>query len=126
VAGEIVQAAKKVKTLPQKMVRVGAKSVRDPLQSAYLRDSGGDGRLSGLRNSGTFKASTSVRGTNDVRGRVTIGPGGMRGPASWLNSGARRSRVGRTRAKRTFDRVVDAELPVAARLMENLFDDAVR
>jgi hypothetical protein len=123
-AGELRTAAKKVKTLPQEMVKAGTKTIKTPLQAAYMRDSGGDGRLSGLRNSGVFKATTSTKGTYDVKGKVMIGPSGMRGPATWLNDGARRSKVGRTVAKHTFDRVVDKELPEAAREMERIWERA--
>jgi len=125
-AGELAAAAKKVRTLPNQMVKAGTKTVAGPLKKAYLHDAGGDGALSGLRNSGTFKATTSVRGTYDVKGKVTIGPPSMRGPATWLNDGARRSKIGRTVAKHTFDRTVTAELPEAERVMVRMFDDALR
>jgi hypothetical protein len=122
-AGELKTAARKIKTLPQQMVRAGANTIKTPLQAAYARDAGGDGVLSGVRNMPRFRATTSVRGTSDVRGKVGIRPAG---PATWLNDGARRRIVGRTRAKHTFDRVVDTELPQAQRVMERMFDNAVR
>jgi hypothetical protein len=123
-AGELRAAAKKVKTLPQQMVKAGTKTIKTPLQAAYMRDSGGDGRLSGLRNSGTFKATTTVKGTHDVIGKVRIGPSGMRGPATWLNDGAKRRIVGRTVAKHTFDKVAKSEIPNARREMEQIFGKA--
>lgn len=126
-AGELAKAAKKVKTLPNQMVRAGTKSIAKPLGQAYLRDSGGDGRLSGLKNSDKFKATTSVRGTYAVKGSVRIGPRSMRGPASWLNYGTNpHGGHPGTRGKRTFDRVVQAELPEAARLMERMFNDSLK
>jgi hypothetical protein len=123
-AGELRAVAKKVKTLPQQMVKAGTSAVEKPLQAAYMRDSGGDGRLSGLRNSGTFKAKSTMKGTASVTGRVTIGPPSMRGPATWLNDGAKRRIVGRTVAKHTFDHAADSSLPKARVEMEKIFGKA--
>lgn len=114
VGGELRTLARQVSQLPIEMVRAGAKELRKPLLDSITRDSGGDRQLSGLRNSGRFNVSTSVRGKTTVTGRVYAGPPGMRGPWDWVNSGTRRRRQGRgthpgTRGKRTWDRVVDNE-----------------
>lgn len=127
-AGELVATAKKVRTLPNQMARAGTKAISGPVRDAYKRDTGGDGKLSGLRGMPAFKAPTSVRGTFAVRGTVKVKPAG---PGVWLNTGTKPRPQGRgmhpgTSGKRTFDRAVDQSLPEAQRVMERLFDDAVR
>lgn len=104
--------------------------MREPIADAYKRDSGGDNKLSGLRNSGTFRVGVTTRGDALAKGKVFIG-GAMTGPAKWLNDGTNARRQGSgfhpgTRAKRTFDRAVDANIQAAAREMERLFDNAFR
>lgn len=125
-ADELRTAAKKVRSLPNQMVRAGAKSVADPLNAAYTRAAGGDGRLSGVPGMAAFKANTSVRGNAVAKGRVGMLPAG---PAKWINSGTKPRRQGRgthpgTRGKGTFDRTTDAALPEAMREMERLFGKA--
>ena len=90
------------------------------------RDSGGDRRLSGLRNGGRFTVTTKVTGTVFVEGNVFAGPGKMRGPWSWLESGTTRKRHGRTRAKHTWSKPVETELPKVQRTLERMFEAAVR
>ena len=125
-ADELRRAARKVRSLPNQMVRVGAQTIKPMLVTAYTQDSGGDLRLSGLRNSGVFRVSTSVRGEQAARGRVFMG-GPMAGPAKWLNEGTRPRRQGAgmhpgTRGKQTFDRAATTALPRAEQEMVRLFE----
>lgn len=129
-ANELHQAAKKVRSLPNQMVRAGATVLKKPIVDAYRRDSGGDLKLSGLRNSGKFTVNTSVRGAAAAKGRVFMG-GKMAGPAKWLNEGTRRRRQGSgthpgTRGKGTFDTAASAHLRDAEREMSRLFDRTLR
>lgn len=129
-ANELHQAAKKVRSLPNQMVRAGTKVMKKPLLDAYRRDSGGDLRLSGLRNSGRFTVNTSVRGNLDAKGRVYMG-GKMAGPAKWLNDGTKPRRQGSgfhpgTKGKGTFDVAASRHLRDAEREMIRLFDQALR
>ncbi len=114
VGGDLHSLARQISGLPVEMVRAGAKQLRGPLLDSATRDSGGDRKLSGLRNSGRFTVSTSVRGKTAVKGRVFAGPPAMRGPWDWMNRGTKPRRQGSgvhpgTRGKRTWDRVADAE-----------------
>lgn len=127
---ELHTAAKKVRSLPNQMVRAGANTLKKPILDSYRRDSGGDLRLSNLRNSGKFTVNTSVRGDLAVRGRVYMG-GKMAGPAKWLNDGTRPRRQGSgvhpgTSGKGTFTKAASAHLEAAEREMIALFDRALR
>lgn len=104
--------------------------MKKPLQDAYRRDSGGDLRLSGLRNSARFTVNTSVRGVELAKGRVFMG-GKMAGPAKWLNDGTKPRRQGSglhpgTSGKGTFDAAASSHLRDAEREMIQLFDRALR
>ncbi len=127
-ANELHAAAKKVKSLPNQMVRAGTRALRKPILDAYRRDSGGDLQLSGLRNSGRFSVNTSTRGNQLAKGRVFMG-GKMAGPAKWLNDGTKPRRQGRgrhpgTRGKGTFDDAASANLEAAQREMTKVFERA--
>jgi hypothetical protein len=111
-----------ISKLPKDIVRAGARQLKRPLEDSVRRDSGGDRRLSGLRNSGRFNVSTSVRGTDTVKGRVYAGPSAMRAPWSWLDKGTRPRRQGRgqhpgTRGKGTWSDVADREADNVMRAM---------
>lgn len=111
-----------ISKLPKEMVRAGAKQLRKPLLDAAARDSGGDRRLSGVRNSGRLNVSTSVRGKDTVKGRVYAGPPAMRGPWSWLDQGTKRRRQGSgwhpgTKGKGTWSDTADKEAEAAMRAM---------
>jgi hypothetical protein len=113
-----------ISKLPKDIVRAGARRLKRPLDDSVRRDSGGDRRLSGLRNSGRFAVSTSVRGTDTVKGRVYAGPSAMRAPWSWLDKGTRPRRQGRgqhpgTRGKNTWTDTADREVEAAMRAMVN-------
>ena len=125
-ANELRSLSKGMSLLPSEMVRQGTKQVRGPVLARVARDSGGDRRLSGIGNVGQFKVTTKVTGTVFVEGRVFAGPGKMRGPWSWLESGTTRKRHGRTRGKGTWSEPVEAELPKVQRTLERMFEAAVR
>lgn len=133
-AHEVAKAAKRVRTLPQEMVKAGVKAANKPLLESYKRDTGGDLLLSGLRRSGRrgrLRVTTSVRGSGTggiVRGRAMVRPAG---PASWLNSGTAPRPQGSgwhpgTRGKRTFDRAVPAALEAARREVKRIFHESMR
>ncbi len=129
-ANELHNAAKKVRSLPNQMVRAGNAALKKPLLDAYRRDSGGDLRLSGLRNSGRFTVNTSARGDAFAKGRVFMG-GKMAGPAKWLNDGTKPRKQGAgfhpgASGKGTFDKTASAHLRDAEREMVRLFDQALR
>lgn len=129
-ANELHAAARQVRSLPNRMVRVGTQTMKRPLLDAYQRDSGGDLKLSGLRNSGRFTVNTSVRGDLAAKGRVYMG-GKMAGPAKWLNDGTKPRRQGSgfhpgTKGKGTFDDAASRHLADAEREMIRLFDQALR
>lgn len=127
-ADELRKAAKKVRSLPNQMVRAGVKQISGPLDTEYRHAAGGDGRLSGVPNMRPFKARSSVRGKAVAKGRVSMTPAG---PAKWINDGTRPRPQGSgqhpgTRGKQTFDRTVDAKLDQALREMEKVFGRAFR
>ncbi len=129
-ANELHTAARKIRSLPNQMVKAGTTTLRKPLLDAYRRDSGGDLKLSGLRNSGKFTVNTSVRGDALAKGRVFMG-GKMAGPAKWLNDGTKPRRQGSgmhpgTSGMGTFDKTASAHLKDAEREMIRLFDQALR
>lgn len=126
-SNELRIAARKVKSLPNQMVRAGADHLKKPIHDSYERHTGGDSRLSGIGNA-RISVATSARGTTNARGSVKMRPAG---PASWLNDGTRPRRQGSgwhpgTGAKHAFDDPVDRELAAALREMERLFERAVR
>jgi hypothetical protein len=121
-AADLRAVKQAIAAMPKEMVRAGAKQLRKPLLDAFTRDTGGDRRLSGLRNSGRITVSTSVRGTDTVKGRVYAGPPTMRGPAGWLDRGTKRRRQGKgwhpgTPAKGTWTNTADKEADAAMRAM---------
>jgi hypothetical protein len=122
--------SKSLANLPAEMVREGTKQLQKPIEARAERDSGGDRRLSGLKRSGRFTVSTSVKGTTAVEGRVFAGPSKMRGAWSWLDRGtaARAQGKGRhpgTRGKGTWSEPVDAELPKVREAIIKRFTAAV-
>ena len=127
VADELRTAAKKLKSIPNQMVRAGANTLAKPLRASYKADTGGDSRLSGIGNA-RLTVATSARGAERAKGYVKMRPAG---PASWLNYGTRPRRQGSgwhpgTPAKRTFDAPVDREIRNALREMERLFERSLR
>lgn len=124
---ELRTAAKKVRSLPNQMVRAGADHLKKPLRESYKRHAGGDSRLSGLGNA-RLTVATSARGSSNAKGFVKMRPAG---PASWLNDGTRARRQGSgwhpgTKPKHAFDKPVDQEIDAALREMEDLFVRALR
>jgi hypothetical protein len=124
---ELRTAARKIRSLPNQMVRAGADHLKKPIQESYKRDTGGDSRLSGAGNA-RIAVATSARGASAAKGFVKMRPAGL---ASWLNDGTRPRRQGAgwhpgTKAKRTFDAPVDREIQAALREMEHLFERALR
>lgn len=125
--GELRKAAKKVRSLPNQMVRAGADHLKKPVAARLKSDTGGDSRLSGIGNA-RLRVATSARGNERAKGFVRIIPPG---PGSWLNDGTRPRPQGRGRhpgtpAKRTFDDPVDRNKHEALRVMERLFSQALR
>jgi hypothetical protein len=127
-ANELDKAAKEIADMPRRMVQAAAKELSPPILEVFRRDSGGDLKLSGLRNSGTFKVATRTTGSGGkAKATVSVGPKSMAGPAKWLTHGTRPRRQGRgrhpgTRGKDTFNRGVDAGLPAAERAMVEVFE----
>ena len=124
---ELHTAAKKIRSLPNQMVRAGADHLKKPLRESFKRDTGGDSRMSGIGNA-RISVATSARGSSNAKGFVKMRPAG---PASWLNYGTRPRRQGRgfhpgTRPKGTFDEPVNREINQALREMERLFNQALR
>lgn len=126
-ADELRTAAKRVRTLPNQMVRAGADVLKKPIRDSFKRDLGGDSRMSGIGNA-RISVATSARGKERATGFVRMKPAG---PASWLNDGTRPRRQGRgfhpgTKAKHTFDEPVDRNIVEALREMERLFARSLR
>ena len=129
-SSELRTAARKVRSLPNQMVKAGGDHLKAPIRASFKRDTGGDMRLSGIGNRGRFTISSSARGTSSAKGFVQVAKS-MRGPASWLNSGTKPRRQGSgfhpgTPAKRTFDEPVEREIREALAEMQRLFDRALR
>lgn len=126
-ADELRKAAKKVRSLPNQMVRAGADHLKKPIGVSYKAALGGDSRMSGIGNA-RIGVATSARGVEQAKGFVRMRPAG---PADWVNSGTRPRRQGRgmhpgTPAKHAFDQPVDREAENALRAMEKVFDRTLR
>lgn len=124
---ELRTAARKIRSLPNQMVRAGADHMKKPLGTRLKLDTGGDQRLSGLGGT-RLKVATSARGTDAARGFVRLVPPG---PGSWLNAGTRRRQQGSgwhpgTAAKKTFDEPIERHKHEALREMQRLFSRALR
>lgn len=128
--GVIAKKAKRVRTLPQEIVRAGVKAAQPPILNSYKVDAGSDLKLSGVPGQWRFKVPTSVRGTGAsgiVRGRVRVRPAG---PARWLNDGTQPRPQGSGRhpgtpAKRTFDRAEPAAIDAARKAVRRVWKDAM-
>lgn len=130
----------RLERFPDEVVRKGVKQLRAPIMQAITRASGGDRRLSGLRNKGQFNVRTKVTGTTAVEGHVTASPARMRGSWVWMDTGTkagiRRTRGGSkrsysfrhpgTRGKGAWIKPVESELPKVRKDIEQAFKATVR
>lgn len=126
-ANELRTAAKRVRTLPNQMVKAAADHLKKPIAASYKSDLGGDSRMSGIGNA-RISVTTSARGKERAKGFVRMKPAG---PASWLNDGTKPRRQGRgwhpgTPARSTFDRPVDQNIDEALREMQRVFERSLR
>lgn len=121
---------------PADAVRQAVKTIGDPALRRLRKDTGGDRKLSGLKNAKPLTIKTKVVGTTIAEGVVLAGPKRLLGPWSWLEDGTkagnRRGRYGSvyrhpgTRAKRTWsDPVDDAARQVMADI-QNQFRATIR
>lgn len=105
-------AAKAMRSLPERYVRDSVSKVAKVGNAALGGDTGGDRRLSGARGGGQLKVSTKVQGSGSVvTGEAKAGPPRMRAQWFWIEEGARRRIIGRTRAKHTWSRAVEPLVP---------------
>jgi hypothetical protein len=119
--------AREVRTLPQQWVDDSVKAVARTATRAITGDTGGDRRLSGMRGRGSaLRVTTKVSGTSVVHGEAVAGPAKARAQWFWREEGARRRRVGRTRAVHTWERSVPPEMLRARSALVRDFQRIVR
>lgn len=96
---------RRLRTMPQEGVAEATRTLRAELLRNLRADTGGDFRLSGLRNGVPLSVKTTQRGTELVEGRVMAGPRDQRAPWFWLEEGTRPgyrgARVGRYNSARS-------------------------
>lgn len=130
------QVEQRLAGFPADAVKQAVKTISTPALARLRKDTGGDRRLSGLKNGKQLTIKTKVVGTTIAEGVVLAGPKRLLGPWSWLEdgtkAGSRRGRYGSpyrhpgTRAKRTWsDPVDDAQRQVLADI-QNQFRTVIR
>ncbi len=129
-ASNINAISARMKALPTEIVKEGTQQIQKPVLARFTRDSGGNRKLSGLRNSATFSIPTSVKGSTFVVGNVKVGPSAMRGPAAWLERGTKARPQGNgfhpgTRGKRSWSEPVAVEIPRVRQKIQSQFKSAV-
>lgn len=85
---------RRLRTMPQEGVAEATKILRAEIRRNLRRDTGGDFRLSGLRNGSSLSVKVTQRGSELVEGRVMAGPRDQRAPWFWLEEGTRPGRRG--------------------------------
>lgn len=85
---------RRLRTMPQEGVAEATKILRAEIRRNLRSDTGGDNRLSGLRNGTALSVKVTQRGTDLVEGRVMAGPRDQRAPWFWLEEGTRPGRRG--------------------------------
>jgi hypothetical protein len=132
----------RLRMLPDEAVVKSSKIFRTAALKQLKADTGGDRRLSGLRNGLPLRVTVTKRGTELVEGRVMAGPKDQRAPWFWLEEGTRPGPRGKpfgrpdsrranrgmhpgTPAKRTWSRSFESARGEAENEIDGLFERAV-
>jgi hypothetical protein len=115
--------SRELRSLPREWVDDAARQLKQAVNPTLSSDTGGDFGLSGIGNP-RMTVQTKVVGDAFVEGVVQAGPGRLRGPWRWIESGTNPRPQGRgwhpgTQGKRTWSRAITPQLP-------RLMDDAER
>lgn len=130
-ADELAQDARRVAEFPRDAVARAVRSFAEALRPRVAADTGGDNRLSGLRDGDDLRVNTRVDGYTIVEGLVSAGPRGMRGPWRWLDDGTRPRDQGAGRhpgtpARNTFSDPVEQTMPVVITDMDTAWRLVIR
>jgi hypothetical protein len=123
-----------LRDLPRDHVRSTVQELRGPAQRALAADTGGDGRLSGVRNGAPLRVQSGVLGDRYlVQGYVAAGPKRSRAQWFWLDRGVNphRGRAGRgrhpgTKSKRTWSATVEPRVEPAQDRLRKRYTTIVR
>lgn len=111
-SGEIKTIVKKLPTVANETVEWAIKAVRKPALAAVARDTGGDRKLSGLRNGKSMTVVVTRKTTGTiVEADIKGGPQRQRAPWFWLEEGTKAGRRSRPANRRRSGRVITAQHP---------------
>lgn len=85
----------RLRLLPDEAVELATRELRTAALAQLKRDTGGDRKLSGLRNGRPLTVRVTKRGRELVEGRIMAGPKSQRAPWFWLEEGTRAGPRGR-------------------------------
>lgn len=122
-AGQLRADARRVASFPSDVTRRSVRVLADAIRPRVRVDTGGDMRLSGMRDPTPIRVTETVTATGSTAsGAVTFGPPAMRPAVTWLNDGTRphaETDHPGTPARYTVDEPVADTLPVVMRLVDD-------